>query len=216
MENLNNNEFEVRNIEIRAEQESRKIKGTAIVFNSESENLGGFIEVISPEAVTNEFLDRQDIVLLYNHNDATGVLARSKNGKGTLRYSIDETGVHFEFEAKNTSLGNEVLEAVRSGDLDSCSFAFRLGQNGDSWENVGNGMYKRTINKFDVIRDFSIVVTPAYSATSTEIKYRGLEQLKENELERFKEQEQLEEQNKIEELNNYYSNYDQLIQDMTN
>lgn len=208
--------LEIRNIEIRADQETRTIKGTAIVFNSLSEDLGGFVEEIKPEACTPEFLNEQDITMLYNHETDQGVLARSKNGTGTLRYFVDEIGVHFEFEARNTSLGNEVLEAVRAGDLSQCSFAFKLAEGGDKWENMGNGLYKRTINKFQCIRDFSIVIVPAYPETSTEIKFRGLEELKENELELYKQNEQLEEQKRLDELNNYYSTFDQMIQNLTN
>lgn len=177
------NNIEVRSIEIRANVEDRTIKGTAIVFNSDSENLGGFVERISPEAITIEFLDRNDIVMLYNHNQDSGVLARSKNGKGTLKYSVDERGVNFEFEAKNTALGNEVLEGIRNGDYSQCSFAFRVAEGGDKWENR-DGMYLRTINKMEMIRDFSVVTFPAYQATS--VNLRGLEQLKNDELESFK------------------------------
>jgi phage prohead protease, HK97 family len=206
-----NNEFEVRSIEIRADLESRTIKGTAIVFNSLSENLGGFVEEIKPEACSIEFLNEMDIALLYNHEEDAGILARSKKGTGTLRYFVDKFGVHFEFEPRNTSLGNEVFEAVKVGDLDSCSFAFRIAEGGEQWENMGNGLYKRTITKFQMIKDFSIVITPAYSETSTEVKYRGLDELKEQELQEFKEQERINEEKRLQELNDYYSNFEQLL-----
>ena len=224
MENI-----EYRNIEIRANVEDRNIKGTAIVFNSDSENLGGFIERINPNAITLDFLDHQDIVMLYNHNQDSGILARSKNGKGTLKYSIDERGVNFEFEAKNTTLGNEVLEGIRKGDYSQCSFAFRVADGGDKWENRGDGTYLRTINKMEMIRDFSVVAFPAYQTTS--VNLRGLEQLKNEELELVKAKE--EEERKIKEaeelrildeeaenfkleLNKYFEKFDSIINQYKN
>lgn len=214
MENIiNNNDFEVRSIEIRAIEDSRTITGTAIVFNSPSQDLGGWIEEISPEACTTEFLNSQDILMLYEHEQESGILARSKKGKGTLKYNIDATGVHFEFNAKNTSLGNEVLESVKAGDLDSCSFAFRVAEGGERWENLGNGLYKRTITKFEIIRDFSIVINPAY--TQTQVSNRSLEAFKAEEQRKLIEVQQQEaEQRKLqeaEELRSYYSKYDDLI-----
>lgn len=213
------NQIETRNIEIRAEQDSRTIKGTAIVFNSLSEDLGGFFEEIKPEACTPDFLAEQDIVMLYNHEEDTGILARSKKGTGTLKYSVDEFGVHFEFEPRNTSLGNEVFEAVKVGDLSQCSFAFKIAEGGEKWENLGNGKYKRTITKFELIKDFSIVVNPAYSETSTEVKYRGLDELKEQEIEEIKQLEeqkhQEEEQRKVEELSSYYSELRSILSEIT-
>ncbi len=179
--------------ELRAVEDvnSRTIKGTAIVFNSESVDLGGFTEVILPGAITQELINRSDIVMQYQHNGMNVPLARSKNGKGTLKITVTETGVDFEFEAKNTSLGTEVLEAVRAGDLSACSFMFRVAEDGSVWVKVSDEMYKRTISLIEMICDLSIVVNPAYTDTSCDL--RGLDNLKENEAKL-----------KTEELNQYY------------
>lgn len=166
-----------RPIELRADKETRKIAGTAIVFNSKSVDLGGFIETIEPTAVTNELINNSDIVMLYNHQDSSGVLARSKNGKGSLSINITNSGVDFEFTAKRTSLGDEVLEAILAGDLDACSFAFRLADDGDRWEKLTSDTYVRTITKFESLHDMSIVINPAYPATS--VSARSLDKLAE-------------------------------------
>ena len=64
--------------------DTRTIKGTAIVFNSPSQLLNeqgiSFIETITPEAITPELIAKSDIVMLYNHKQDAGILARSKNG----------------------------------------------------------------------------------------------------------------------------------------
>lgn len=55
--------------------ESRNVSGYAIVFNSESKDLGGFNEVILPSALEG-VLERSDVLCLLNHNEDKGVLAR--------------------------------------------------------------------------------------------------------------------------------------------
>ena len=226
--------IEVRNIPISIDGESRTIKGTAIVFNSLSQVMEGhdegigefkFQEIIKPEAVSIDFLNQQDIVMLYNHSDDS-VLARSKKGKGTLRYSIDELGVNFEFNAKKTASGDEILENVRIGDLDSCSFAFRIAEGGDSWFYNGE-LYIRTITKFEMIRDFSVVINPAYEETSVEkCSFRSLAEYvteenrikearelaeKEEELRLIEEEKIANELRKENELKEYYSKYDEVL-----
>lgn len=76
------------------EGESRVIAGYAILFNSPSEPLwqdedSEAREVIAPEAITADFLNRQDIKMTMFH-DRQLILARSKNGEGSLSYKVDE------------------------------------------------------------------------------------------------------------------------------
>ena len=109
------------------EGESRTITGTAIVFNAESEVLDDwgerFTEVILPSAATMEFLNRCDIKMnMLHERDLT--IARCNKGQGSMRLSVDERGVNFEFEAPNCDLGDRCLEMVRRGDYSGCSFEF--------------------------------------------------------------------------------------------
>lgn len=149
--------------------DTRTITGTAIVFNSQSELISEkgimFYETILPEAVTPELIAESDIVMLYNHEKDAGVLARSKKGVGTLTVILTETGVDFWFEAPNSAIGDNILESVKRGDLDACSFAFYVAKGGDSWLKVGE-VYNRTIKAIALLTDFSIVVNPAYTATT--------------------------------------------------
>ena len=173
---MENNNFERRYVEIRANDE-RTISGSAIVFNSESRDMG-FIETISPDAISPELIMNSDIVCLYNHNENAGILARSNKGKGTMKINITDKSVDFGFKARNTALGDEILSAVKSADLSSCSFAFRIAEDGDVWEQR-DGQYYRTINKIEVLRDFSIVSSPAYEETSC----RSFDEFKTKEIE---------------------------------
>ena len=110
------------------EAESRTITGYAILFNAPSAPLYDYDdeearEVIAPGAVTKELLDGCDIKFTMFH-DRQLILARSKNGAGTLSYGVDDKGVYFEFDAPNTVDGDKALELVRRGDITGCSFMF--------------------------------------------------------------------------------------------
>lgn len=154
-------------IQLRGDGDSRLISGRAIVFNSDSQNMG-FIERIMPEAITEDIINNSDIFALYNH-DENQVLARSNHGKGTLALDVDSEGVNFMFEAPRTTLGNDILELVKRGDLTSCSFAFTIPENdkeSQRWYRGDDNTLRRDIMKIDRLYDVSIVNTPAYMATS--------------------------------------------------
>lgn len=158
------------------DKKSRTISGYAAVFDSDSKDMG-FTERLDPHCFDG-VIERSDVVALYNHSEAPGVLARSVNGEGTLTLEVDRKGLRCEFEAPNTQLGNDMLESVRRGDIRGMSFAFATEK--DNWESDKEGNYKRTIVKIDRLYDVSLVVTPAYDATSVETK--GLDELKAKEL----------------------------------
>lgn len=150
----------------RGNEESRTIEGYGAVFESESEDMG-FIEILHRGAITEDTIICSDVFATFNH-DTDKILARSKYGKGTLQLSIDENGLFYRFDAPNTQTGNEVLEYLNRGDLDSSSFAFAIDLNDEGsvkWEKVGDKYY-RHIYKIARLYDVSPVWNPAYSSTS--------------------------------------------------
>nr|DAF49740.1 MAG TPA: prohead serine protease [Siphoviridae sp. ctXfh4] len=170
------------NIEIRAtnstpvvSQDSRTVEGYAVVFNSQSEDLG-FYETINPAAITEEVLKRSDVFCLFNH-DQDKVLARSKYGTGSLQLQLDEQGLKYTFTAPNTDLGDELLEYLKRGDIDSSSFAFTVStdEGSEVWTTGTDGRQYREILKIDSLHDVSPVWTPAYSSTS--VSQRTLDKL---------------------------------------
>ena len=144
-------------------EEERIIEGYAIVFNELSEDLGGFREMIMPEAVTQELIDKSDIYYLYNHNNDSIPLGRSNHGSGSLELTIDSKGLKYRFNCLNT----EFYELVKRGDLDKSSFAFSLPKDGSGeiWEKSSEYNYVRKITKIEQLFDCSAVLVPAYSAT---------------------------------------------------
>lgn len=140
------------------------IEGYAIVFNTLSEDLGGFREIIEPDAIDEELINNSDIYYLFNHNSESIPLARSKNGEGSLKLSIDDKGLKYSFNCLN----NEFYQIVQRGDLDKSSFAFSLPANGEGekWEKSNEYNYIRRITKIERLYDCSAVLVPAYSSTS--------------------------------------------------
>ena len=148
--------------------ESRTITGTAIVFDAESEVLDDwgykFREVIKPSAATMEFLNTQDIKMnLLHERDLT--LARCNKGEGSLRLTVDDKGVNFEFEAPKCDIGDRCLEMVRRGDYSGCSFEF-WPEEYDIEERDGGKDVKITHKKFRAITALTIGMDPAYKQTS--------------------------------------------------
>lgn len=171
------------------EDEKRTVEGYAILFGVNSDNLG-FEEVIERGALDG-VLGKSDVFALLNHDRSKGILARAKNGSGSLSLEVDTKGLKYRFEAPKTALGNELLENLRRGEIDQSSFAFTVADGGEKWERQKNGMWKRTISKFERIYDVSPVYNAAYSKTS--VYMRGKEEAE-------KELEQREKQN----LEEYY------------
>ena len=160
---------------ITTQPDSRKVEGYAVVFNSESRDLGGFSEVIEPTALEG-VLAKSDILCLLNHNEDKGVLARSNKGTGSLTLAVDAKGLKYSFDAPNTSLGDELLEGIKRGDISASSFAFKVGE--DNWEKKADGSYLRTIRSIMEIFDVSPVYRAAYDATSVKADTRGLDEIK--------------------------------------
>ena len=154
------------------EEDSRRLEGRAIVFDSYSNNLG-FYEKINRSAVTQELINNSDIIFTFNH-DPNQLLARYRNGGGSLDVELREDGVYFSFDIPNTTLGNDIYELIKRGDISNCSFCFTVADEKDSqkWEKRDGKMY-REIMKISGLYDLSAVTYPAYS--DTDINARSIE-----------------------------------------
>lgn len=164
---MDNLEIRSFNIELRNEPESRHIEGYGSVFNERSLDLGGFVEMIAPGAFDG-VIDRSDVKCYLDHNPEKGILARSRNGKGSLSLVIDEKGLRYEFDAPHTNLGDEVVEGLKRGDYSQSSFAFTVDD--EVWTKEADGTYLRTITKIGGLYDVSIVANPAYEGTSVALR----------------------------------------------
>lgn len=186
MDNLEVRSF---NIELREESESRHVEGYGSVYNQRSVDLGGFQEIIAPGAFDG-VIERSDVKCYLDHNPQRGILARSKNGQGSLKLELDERGLKYSFDAPHTVLGDEVVEGLRRGDYSQSSFAFTVQD--EAWTKEEDGTYLRTITKIGGLYDVSIVANPAYEGTS--VALRSLDAFKAQEEEQKPEPEPVQEE----------------------
>ncbi len=161
--------------ELRVEQADNDfrpvIRGYAIVFNSLSENLGGFREIIPPQAVERTVRENMDVRALVDHDPAK-ILGRTR--AGTLRLAADKVGLRAEIDPPNTTAARDTVESVRRGDVSGMSFGFRAIGEDDSWWSLQDGVPVRTVKDM-AIHDVSVVTYPAYVATQVEVALRALE-----------------------------------------
>lgn len=207
-------EKEIRqfNIEFKSVPESPAIEGRAIPFNIASPNREGFRELILPEAVEG-VIEKSDIFLLYNHDKSQGFLARNKKGKGSLQIDVREDGVYFSFVPADDNLSTYVKDRIMRGELDETSWAFTIEK--DTWVKGSDGVWDRTINKFERLYDFSIVDQSYYGLENVVGCKRFQEIQEEERLEneaRIAEEERIaeekreqEEKEKQEKLKDYYN-----------
>jgi HK97 family phage prohead protease len=155
--------------EVRANKDAaagRKIRGTGIVFNQLSENLGGYREQIAPDAL--EGCDMSDVRCLMNH-DENRVLGRTVSN--TLSLAKDANGLQFECEPPDTSYARDLAACMDRGDIDQCSFSFTVAPGGADWdEDDETGAAIRTVRKISRLYDVSVVTYPAYPQTSSELR----------------------------------------------
>jgi uncharacterized protein len=149
------------------------IVGYGAVFNSESRNLGGFIETVHPKAFDEVLSSKPDVLGLYNH-DKNKLLARSSNG--SLKLSVDGYGLRYEMSLPATRDAEDVATMVKERLVTGSSFAFAVKKNaGDIWSTDEKGMKRREIRSIGLLEDVGPVVRPAYDASSVVVSRRALE-----------------------------------------
>lgn len=144
------------------------VEGYALVFGTPSDRLP-FIETIERGALDG-VIERSDVLAVVDHDIRRGVLARCKQGTGSLTLTVDERGLHYSFELPNTELGNTLAENIRRGEITESSFAFTVET--DEWTrpDADGQPWRRTIRKIAELFDISPVYTAAYSSTSVDMR----------------------------------------------
>lgn len=141
------------------------IVGYAVLFDVRSRDLGGFVEVVKPQAVDRSMSG--DIVALYDHQPGA-VLGRTPK---TLQLRKDARGLAFTLDPAKTQAGHDALELVARGDITGASFGFLTKK--DAWRKDAGVMVRELL---DIeIAEISLTAFPAYRETDVTVAQRSLE-----------------------------------------
>ena len=122
---------------------------------------GPYTEVVRSGAFTKTLSEQADVRLLVNHDGLP--LARTKSG--TLTLEEDDKGLRFTAELDaSSSMVQDLRSAMNRGDLDQCSFAFRVTR--QQWS---PDFDQRDILEVELY-DVSLVTYPANPTTSAQLR----------------------------------------------
>jgi HK97 family phage prohead protease len=163
-------------VESRSEDDGSEreyVVGYAAKFGVLSLDLGDFVERIDPGAfgIVAERRGRKkplETRALWNH-DPNYPLARYP---GTLKMSVDDVGLRYEFPVPDTTYGRDIASNIRAGIVKGSSFSFTVPSGGDLWA-VEDGRSVRTIQRVDSLIDLGPVCFPAYPDADVTIAQRS-------------------------------------------
>lgn len=157
--------YALREVRVEGDASGRRVEGHAAVFETWSQDLGGFVEKIAHGAFR-KAIGRDDVRALFNH-DSNLVLGRTS--VGTLSLGEDQIGLRTLIHLPGTSYAEDLAISMQRGDVDQMSFAFSVGKGGDSWEK-GDDLWRRTIHEVARLYDVSVVTNPAYVQTDAALR----------------------------------------------
>lgn len=124
-----------------------------------------------------------DIRALFNHNQ-DAILGRAR--AGTLRLSIDNTGLRYEIDPPDTQTARDLLESLKRGDVSGSSFSFDYRAKDVILQSENDGSERDLIEVRDVtLYDIGPVTFPAYTSTTSGVRSLDEEALK-RELDRLR------------------------------
>ena len=147
-------------VEIRADN-TALITGYVNVAGRESRVLrdasGAFVEIVQP-GTFGKALEKNPVGLMFNHVRALG------STEDVLELKEDQIGLY----ARALVHDDQVVEKAKAGQLSGWSFGFYT--NKDTWKTREDGMRLRTLEDIDLAEVSILDVTPAYIATSIEMR----------------------------------------------
>ena len=159
-------------IEVKQDENGRTvIRGYAAVYDSDSQDLGGFVERIAPGAFKEVLETTPDVFGRYNHDRLLG-----RTSSGTVRLFHDERGLRYEIDPKPADI--DLIQSLERKDVRGSSFAFRTSGSKEKWYKDDKGRMVREIRGFDFLGDVGPVDEPAYRATEAYVSKRALEMAK--------------------------------------
>ncbi len=154
----------LEDVEVRADGDGMTFSGYAAVFNSWSDDLGGFREKIRPGAFRKSLGEKRAIKMFWNHN--TDIALGSTRGNLTL--TEDDKGLLAEARLPDTTTGRDMAILVRDKIVDSMSFGFNTIQ--DSWSGLDSERADRELIEVRLWEVSPVTGWPAYPKTSASVR----------------------------------------------
>jgi HK97 family phage prohead protease len=156
--------LDVAELRLDDDGEARTIRGYAAVFDSLSQPIFGFREVIR-KGTFKKTVRESDIRALWNH-DPNYVLGR-KSAR-TLRLEEDEKGLLTRIFPPSTQWARDLMTSIERGDVSQMSFGFNTIK--DRWLPAGeDGLPVRELLEVRLL-DVSPVTFPAYQQTEVHVR----------------------------------------------
>lgn len=156
--------LDVAELRVDAQDDQRTLRGYAAVFDSMSQPLFGFREVIRKGAFK-KTVRESDIRALWNH-DTNYVLGR-KSAR-TLRLEEDDKGLLTRIFPPSTQWANDLMHSIERGDVSQMSFGFQVVK--DRWGQAGaDGLPVRELLEVRLL-DVGPVTFPAYQQTEVHVR----------------------------------------------
>lgn len=162
MDKLETRSITLTSLEVR---EDKKAVGLAAPFNSDSVDLGRFVERIAKGAFTRSLQEVEagtlNVFALWAH-DLAAPVASTRSGK----LKLVQTDAGLEFEMDVARLNDMQRSALEDGDL-QMSFGFIVRE--QVWRENDDGSVEREIIDLD-LTEISFVVNAAYPATAAALR----------------------------------------------
>lgn len=155
-------------IETRKAEDGKKYIDGFIPYNSRSEEMWGFVEVIAPGAFKRTLNNGTDVYAFWAHDDSK-VLGSRKNG--TLTFEDRTDGLHFSVELRDTAISDDYFEAVSRGDVKGVSFGFFTEI--EEWDQKQEPAI-RTLKEVHLLEVSPGVAFPAYPGAQSDAARRSL------------------------------------------
>lgn len=155
--------------------DKRRLTGYAVVFNSLSEDLGGWKEIIAPTAVDRTLKAGTNVDALVDHVRSTQTILGSSRS-GLLTMTKDRHGLKVDIRPPDTTAARDVITNIEAGLVSGMSFAFRVYRDpatgeplGVQWDEGDDGLLVRTVTDM-TFDEVSIVLNPAYKETEIQAR----------------------------------------------
>lgn len=155
-------------IESRSMEGGRRFIEGMIPYNSRSEEMWGFVEIIDSSAFKKTLADGAEVFAFWAHDSAEVLASRSA---GTLVLDNRPEGLHFQIETRDTVLSEDRWAAIDRGDVTGVSFGFITER--EEWDLTVQPNV-RTLKEVRLLEISPGVAFPAYTGAQSAAAVRTL------------------------------------------